>query len=114
MEEKDSRHTDQSIDVLPESADEVAIDSIRNRARVFVTRLGIPGLLVYNCARSSVVGVTVASIFEGSTVDRVLVGAAAGGINLIMSQTFWLAMGMIGARVGRNFLDKRDGFREVS
>lgn len=92
------------------TVDTIAMDPVgsrMNRVRNFVGRLGIPGLLIYNGIRSGIVGVTVASIFEGSAGEKAFVGATAGGLNLITSQTFWLVVGMVGAKVGGSFLNKR-------
>lgn len=103
--------------VSPEKADDVevtVVGSIINQTKDFIMRLGLPSLLVYNGVRSSAVGAAVGFVYEGGTFDRIVVGAAAGGLNLITSQTFWAAMAIVGTKVGGRFLKKRRHLQAVS
>mgnify|MGYP001605827067 FL=1 len=99
-----------------EKADEakITVGYVVNHVRDFVMGLGLPGLLVYNGARSGAIGLAAGFIYEGGTFDKVAVGAAAGGLNLIASQTFWAAMAIAGAKVGGRVFRKKKHLRVVS
>jgi len=62
-------------------------------------KLGIPGLLIYNTLKATSVGGTAYLLKGGETSEKLTTGLIVGGVTVISSTTFWIAMGMIATRV---------------
>ncbi len=74
--------------------------------RALIVKGGIPGLLIYNGIKASVVSTGAFMVCPGEDTEVKLIAAGAAGVSLLSaSPTFWAACTLIAAKIGKRALN---------
>ncbi|MCX6735189.1 MAG: hypothetical protein NTZ25_04775 [Candidatus Peregrinibacteria bacterium] len=98
--------TEEELDVAMENALKSSPKSLRiaGKVRDLVSKLGIPGLLIYNGGKAIAVGAGAYIICPGDTEVKALAAMGAGASLLAASPTLWTAGALIGTKIGKRAL----------
>lgn len=77
------------------------------RVRALISRFGIRGLLAYNAGKAVIGGGGAFLIYDGPPEEKAVAAGAGVAAAILPSHSFWVAIGMIGAK-GLTRLGKKD------